>query len=241
MNFADYIAGIKFRFIKPHTPLIPLGFDRITQRLRLGVFLEILNTRLARRERETKRTLRSICNIPKMSTFAIGAIICEGVAQMPDKYAFVNVGVWHGFTFLSGMAGNGQKKCIGIDNFSEFGGPQEAFLERFDAHRDPNHRFYEMDYREYFSKVHREPIGFYVYDGNHSYSNQLMGLEAAEPFFSQGSVILIDDANYSHVRKATLDFIDKSPHEYDLLLDQKTFCNNHPTFWNGVMVLQRAG
>jgi hypothetical protein len=138
------------------------------------------------------------------------------------------------------MAGNGRKKCIGVDNFSEFGGPREAFLTRFNAYKGTSHRFFEMDYREYFSQVHREPIGFYVYDGNHSYSNQLTGLEAAEPFFSQGSIILIDDANYDHVRRATMDFIDKSSFEYKIVLDQTTFCNNHPTLWNGVIVLQRV-
>jgi hypothetical protein len=57
MDYAAYVAGITFRFIKPHTPLIPLGFDRITQRLRLGVFLEFVNTKLVHRERETKRSL----------------------------------------------------------------------------------------------------------------------------------------------------------------------------------------
>jgi len=29
------------------------------------------------------------------------------------------------------MIDNKKKKCIGIDNFSEFGGPKKLFLEKF--------------------------------------------------------------------------------------------------------------
>lgn len=239
MDCVDYIADITFRFIKPHTPIIPISFYRFTKWLKLGVFLEIVNTRLAYRERETKRVLRKLCNVPKMSTFAIGAMINQGVCQMPENHAFVNVGVWHGFTFLSGLVNNWQKRCIGVDNFTEFGGPREAFLKRFNNCRGPNHYFYEMDYVEYFSRIHSGPIGFYVYDGNHSYDSQLMGLRAAEPFLSENSIILIDDTNYDEVRKSTVDFIGDSSYKYEVILDQTTFCNYHPTLWNGVIVLQR--
>jgi Methyltransferase domain len=186
-----------------------------------------------------KHRLRQICEIPRMSTFAIGAMINHGVAQMPGSQAFVNVGVWHGFTFMCGIVGNPSKVCIGIDNFTQFGGPREAFISRFRKYRSAKKRFFDMDYREYFAKVHREPIGFYVYDGDHSYDNQLMGLQAAEPFFTKGCVVLVDDTNWLEPRSATMDFIAKSSYAYRILLDTTTCCNGHPTLWNGVMVLQR--
>lgn len=190
------------------------------------------------RERELKESMRRICNIPRMSTLAIGALINRGVSQMRDGEAFVNVGVWHGFTLLSGMANNTRKKCIGIDNFSEFGNPKQDFLIRFNTYKEPHHLFYEIDYIDYFSNVHREKIGFYIYDGCHDYINQIRGLKVAEPFFSEHAIILIDDINYDEVRKATMDFIASSLNEYRILLDVSTYCNHHPTFWNGVMVLQ---
>src|SRR5262249_7442379 len=96
------------------------------------------------------------------------------------------------------------------------------------------------DYREYFSKMHREPIGLYVYDGDHSYDNQLIGLQAAEPFFAKGCIILVDDTNWLEPRNATLDFISKSSYEYRILFDTTTCSNRHPTLWNGIMVLQRT-
>lgn len=238
MSFLDYISGITFRFIKPLTPWFPLSPANFTPWRRFGTFLEFFNTMIPYRERELKGSLRRICNIPRMSTLAIGALINRGVSQMRDGEAFVNIGVWHGFTLLSGMANNMGKRCIGVDNFSEFGNPKQAFLKRFDTYRRPQHSFYEMDYIDYFSRVHRGKIGFYIYDGCHDYINQIRGLKVAEPFFSEHAIILIDDINYDEVRKATMDFIAASPHEYRILLDVSTYCNHHPTFWNGVMLLQ---
>jgi hypothetical protein len=238
MGFIEYIYGITFRFIKPLTPWFPLSPAAFTPWRRFGTFLEFFNTMFPSRERELKQNLQRVCNIPRMSTLAIGALINRAVSQMRDGESFVNVGVWHGFTLLSGMVNNARKRCIGVDNFSEFGNPKQAFLTRFDSYKKPNHFFYEMDYLDYFSRVHRGKIGFYIYDGCHDYQNQIQGLKAAEPFFSENAIILIDDINYDDVKKATMDFIAASSHEYRILLEVTTYCNHHPTFWNGVMVLQ---
>jgi len=175
-----------------------------------------------------------------MSTFAIGAIINRTVADKAPDTCFVNVGVWNGFTLLSGMVGNRDKQCIGVDNFSEFGGPKEHFLRRFNEMKSHNHRFYEMDYREYFAKIHSGTIGFYIYDGYHSYESQMMGLKLAEPFIGENCIILVDDTNEGDPREATLDFISRGRTKYQMLLDVKTRGNKHPTFWNGIMVFRKC-
>jgi hypothetical protein len=157
---------------------------------------------------------------------------------MPTGQSFVNVGVWNGFTFLTGSASNPDRTCIGVDNFSESGGPREAFGERFERLAGPNHRFYEMDYRDYFSNKHSGPIGVYLYDGEHSYDNQWRGLEIAEPFFADDCVVVVDDTNWEEPHAATLDFLEASRRDYTVLLDRGTAGNGHPTLWNGIMVLQ---
>ena len=243
MSYSEYISGVSFRFIQPHT-LVPSGFrgsGALAKVLeRFNVVLGLLNTRLPDDERQMKTRLCEICKIPRMSTFAIGAMVNRAVSHLPDGQAFVNVGVWNGFTLLSGMVNNPQKTCIGIDNFSESGSPREAFNERFNKYKSENHYFYDMDYEEYFSTIHKEPIGFYIYDGNHTYENQLRGLEVAEPCFAENCIILIDDTNWSEPRQGTRGFISKSSYGYRVLLDQNTRSNRHPTFWNGVMILQRT-
>ena len=105
--------------------------------LKSGMPLDVLNTTLPEKHAEMKERLKEVCKVPRMSSFAVRAMINRGVSQLRPDECFVNVGVWNGFTFLSGVAHNPDVKCIGVDNFSEFGGPREAFLERFNKMKSP--------------------------------------------------------------------------------------------------------
>ena len=248
MDYRSYLSGISFCLIREDDP--PRASGRYVLAREAGPHaealelpnapLDVANTRLPCDERGMKRRLGPICTIPRMSTFAIGSIINHGVANMRRDQAFVNVGLWNGFTFLSGIIDNHELTCVGIDNFSQFGGPRDDFHRRFHRFKGAKHRYHDMDYVEYFEQIHTEPIGFYIYDGEHSYENQLRGLLVAEPFFADDCIILVDDINWLEPRQATMDFIDQSDNEYEFLLDRTTCGNEHPTWWNGIMVLQRA-
>ncbi|MGD0485262.1 MAG: class I SAM-dependent methyltransferase, partial [Gemmatimonadales bacterium] len=137
--------------------------------------------------------------------------------------------------------GNLDRRCVGVDDFSEFGGPRDAFLARFSAARSPLHTFHQMDYCDYFARKHRGPIGFYFYDGSHRYEHQLRGLEAAEPFLSPGGIILVDDTNDEEPSRATRDFLAARPGAFGTLFERRTAGNGHPTYWNGITLLQKAG
>lgn len=239
MNYIDFVQGISFKFYQPQ--MRPWLFNVWSKILnKFGYSLEILNTRLPAESSEMQERLSDICKIPRMSTYAIATMINKGVSEMPNEHSFVNVGVWNGFTFLAGMMKNAGKTCIGVDNFSEFGGPREQFLGRFRHYKSASHHFYDMDYREYFAKVHKGSIGFYIYDGEHSYENQLDGLKVAEPFFADGCIVLVDDTNLKAPRWALFDFIAQSKNKYKIILDASTQGNLHPTLWNGVIVLQKV-
>ena len=240
MNFANYVQQVSFRFLSPETHnRVLLKLNRTLRPLNIG--LELINTRLPERRKEMQAKLYEILKLPRMSTFAIGAIINKGVSEMSPDSSFVNVGVWHGFTLLAGLTENSEKTCIGVDNFSEFGGPREGFLKEFDRRKSSNHYFYDMDYKDYFANKHSGEIGLYLYDGEHSYENQLEGLQIAEPFFSESCCVLVDDTNWQEPRQATLDFIASSRYKYQILLDQGTGQNRHPTLWNGLFVFRRVG
>ena len=237
MKYSDFLKKIHFRFYRPSSRL--RGFSEITKLLRfINVSFEILNTSLPQEAILERSGLKTLCKIPRMSTYAIGAMINYGVSRMQPGTCFVNVGVWHGFTLLAGMIGNDNKKCIGVDNFSSFGGPQAQFRERFNRYKGTNHYFYEKDCVEYFSESHNDPIGFFLYDGNHSYKNQLLALQTAEPFFSKNCIIMIDDTNWEEPRQATLDFVANRSNKYQILRDTRTYSNRHPTLWNGIMIIQ---
>ncbi len=181
-----------------------------------------------------------LAGMPRMSTIGIGYLINAIVRGMNPSHAYLNVGVWQGFTFLAGLAGNSEKRCIGVDNFSQFGGPREESLAGYARYRSPSSAFHDMDYEAYFATEHAGPIGLYFYDGKHDYADQLRALELAEPFFSPDTLILVDDTNDEQVRGATLDFMRGRSGRYELLLDERTAGNSHPTFWNGLMILGPA-
>jgi hypothetical protein len=229
------VNGICFRSLRadePHTGVASELFHETP--------VDLEDTVLPVREKRSRRLLAKICRTRRMSTFAIGALIQEGVSRLEPGQAFVNVGVWCGFSLFAGMVGNPGKRCIGIDNFSEFGGPRGEFLSVFDRIRSPSHEFHELDWHDYFKKVHRAPIGFYVYDASHDYKSQLEGLRAAEPFFAENCRILVDDTNWAAPREATLKFLARRKGQYRILLDRRTCANGHPTFWNGIMLLEKV-
>jgi hypothetical protein len=177
----------------------------------------------------------------RMSTLANGYLIGAIARRLNPATAYLNVGTFEGFTLFSGMAGNAEGHAIGVDNFSQFGGPREKFFQGYRRYRTPRSEFYNMDYVKYFRDYHKAPVGFYVYDGPHDYENQKNGLVLAEPFLTRDAIIMVDDTNGEVERQATMDFIGGRTDEYKVLLDERTYGNEHPTFWNGVMLIGRSG
>src|SRR3972149_4825478 len=114
LEFADYVAGISFRYLTPERPR-STGFRVLAWLLRkLGLQVEVLNTRLPSEQWSMRRRLKEVCRVPRTATFAIGAIINRGVSQLPAGQAFVNVGVSNGYSLLCGLAGAGAPQHGGV-------------------------------------------------------------------------------------------------------------------------------
>lgn len=268
-DIKDFIQSIGFRFIQPHDVMtedflnnlmfllqkdgiqLDMEFEDLLSDLPLLssekrkklISLEFLNTAFKDEEIYKKR-LSKIALMPRMASLSIGVIINKIVSELKDDEVFLNVGTWCGFSLIAGMIDNPTKRCIGVDNFSQFtqtpiGHPKDIFLRFFQLYSTENHRFFELDYEEYFEKMHNENIGFYYYDGEHSYENQLKGLELADPYLRESSLVLIDDINIEDVQRASLDFVKRSK-RYEIIFQQKTAHNEHMTFWNGIMLLVKT-
>ena len=229
-SLEGFLAGISFAWLQPEDPLPQQLYDLV------GTAWERHNTIFAGDGEAILERFSRLDRVPRMSTVAIAAVLQKVVAEMPAELSFVNVGVWHGFSFLASLLDNQGKRCVGVDNFSQFGGPKQEFLARFEKLRSPEHHFYEMDYEHYFREKHTGQLGVYLYDGEHSYANQLKGLQVAEPYFAPGCIVLVDDTNWDEPRQASLDFVNQSSRNYQLLLDARSAANGHPTWWNGLMV-----
>ncbi|MSP49664.1 MAG: hypothetical protein EXQ95_10100 [Alphaproteobacteria bacterium] len=239
MSHDDLLSEIRpnihFRHFTPDSQIKNAGVVIDTYSARLDVFNTVIN------DASPINVDPFLHAMTRMSTIANGYMINAITKRLNPGGVYLNVGTFEGFTFFCGMAGNETRHCIGVDNFSQFGGPREKFFQGYRRYKSKKSEFYNMDYVKYFKDYHKLPIGFYVYDGPHDYDNQLNGLKVAEPFFSSDTLILVDDTNDDVVRNATLDFIAGRTDKYRILLDEKTAGNEHPTFWNGIMLIGHNG
>ncbi len=239
MTVQDAFQSIRFRFLQPTTP-IPKAIGALLIRLfRIPqCLIDQCNTVVPFLDNSHARALRRASRMQKMSTYAVGAIINEAVRQMPEGTCYLNIGTWKGFSLFAGMAGNPDRWCIGVDSFVEFGGPRSAFLRRFQRLRTDAHEFFNTDWREYM-RMHTRKIGVFFYDAAHDEQSQFDSLMIADPFIVPGGVVIVDDTNWQGPRDAVNAFLSQKKN-YELIIDQATAGNCHPTFWNGLMILRKC-
>jgi hypothetical protein len=191
------------------------------------------------RNEQTWEALNKIQHIERMSTWAVAGIINWAVSQTKYDHAYLDIGVWHGYTMLAGMIGNDDKRCVGVDNFSQFDKPRDEFVDLFDTFASPKHEFYEMDFHDYLRKAHVGPLGVYLFDGPHDYNSQKAGLELALPYMAPGCLVLVDDTDWVDPRRATTNFLNRHKELFRLAVDRKGEQPSDPNWWNGLMILER--
>lgn len=240
MDYAGYVRGITFRLLQPERPR-PEGFralDRLARKS--GLNLEMWMTVLPEEQEVMQRRLRPHWRLKGRSTFAIGAIINRAVADLASDQMYLAIGVERGFPLLAGMAGNRKKHCLGLEGHFRSPEVREMFLTRFERRRRPEHDFREGSFRDYLSGRHDGVIGFCSCTGLRTFEDQFDALRMAEPFFAAGALILIHEANRIAIRRGLEAFLSGSATRYRSLLDVRTPRSGHPTFGNGVVLLQQG-
>jgi hypothetical protein len=116
---------------------------------------------------------------------------------------YLEVGSWKGSTACSAMSNN-KATITCIDNWSEFGGPKQEFLENTSKYtnKDINFTFKEAN----CSTVDYTAIGkynVYLYDGHHSEMSQYYGIIQAQPALDDVYIQIVDDYNWAEVRRGT--------------------------------------
>ena len=191
---------------------------------------------------ESEKLKKALLQIDSMSTYATGHLINQICKKLKNDQLYLNIGCWKGFSLIAGMI---ETNCqvIGVDNFSEFGGPKETLVQNFNKYKNIKlHKFYELDYIDFFNKFEKEKksINFYFYDGEHSYKNQYENLILVDQFLANDAIIMIDDINFIDVENASKDFVSKYSKNYKILREIKTANNHcHPSYWNGLMFIKK--
>ena len=180
---------------------------------------------------------------------------CAALAAA-DGACYVEVGVFRGYTLCSVAAAAPEMACFGIDNFVQFdpaGENRRIVSEGLARHAHGNAVLIDADFEEALrslpERIGARRIAVYFVDGPHDYRSQFLSLELARPHFAPQAVIVIDDCNYEHVRRANADWLRCNP-EFALLFE--AYSAAHPDhlsgpqlvtaragWWNGVNVLVR--
>ena len=129
----------------------------------------------------------------------------NNLVSMEDA-RYLEIGVWKGSTLCSAMFKN-EARCVGVDNWSEFGGPKKFFQERFDLYKGENDAtFIESDCWE----IDPDTLGkfnIYTYDGEHTEESHYKALSHFFVCLDDKFIFIVDDWNWSNVRDGTMNSI----------------------------------
>lgn len=168
----------------------------------------------------------------------------NNLVGLVDDARYLEIGSWAGSTACSALFGNKVTSTC-IDNWSEFGGPKDAFLQNIEDVKssDINFTFIEQDFR----KVDYNKIGkfnVYMFDGPHSEQDQYDGVAIAQPALDDTYILIVDDYNGHNVRAGTeraikdlnlnviasIDIMTRSDNEHPIISHQ------HSDWHNGYLV-----
>ena len=125
---------------------------------------------------------------------------------------YLEIGVYMGGTLTKLAENNKNIRCIGVDDFSLFNknkNNHQIIKNKIKENKLKNISIINKDFEEAISilKKKKIKIGVLFIDAAHDYRSQLIALFAYYDLLSKNSLIIVDDCNYYHVRKANNDFL----------------------------------
>ena len=155
---------------------------------------------------------------------------------------YLEVGTWKGSSFVSSLYKN-KINAIAIDNWAEFNGPKQEFIENVNRFIDYEYNFIEKDSFEITQDdifdIYKS-VDIYLYDGCHEYESHKKAITHFSKFLSKFSIIIIDDWRtdgvWERVQRGTYDGLKESGltvhHSVEKITHQEN--NGASEYWNGV-------
>ena len=162
-----------------------------------------MKSSLARVQSETCSPLSDgVRQIEGMSGQKYRLLINQLVGSLPDA-RYLEIGSWAGSTAAAALCGN-KVGALCIDNWSQFGGPREAFFANIKKVLTSDIRLdvIESDFRAVdYNKI--GAFNIYLFDGPHAEKDQYDGVMIAQPALTNPFILIVDDWNWSEVRLGT--------------------------------------
>lgn len=168
----------------------------------------------------------------------------NNLCSMPNT-RYLEIGSWKGSSIAAAMCRNSMDTCVAIDNWSEFGGPKDEFIDVFNRYKGRNNAtFVEGDCFDptIIESLTPHRFNIYMYDGYHSEDAQYNALVKYMPCLDDTFIWVVDDWNAPEVRNGTFRAIRDTG--VRVLWKQETrltWDNSHTetslarsTWWNGL-------
>ena len=145
-----------------------------------------------------------------------------------DDARYLEIGTWKGSSVCSAMCNN-KATVVCIDNWSEFGGPKQEFLENFEKFKGENNaRFIESDC--FAVDITTLPkFNVYMFDGNHEEESHYKALVHFYDCMDDEFIFIVDDWNWKKVRDGARESFRKL--NLEILYETEirtTFDDTHP-------------
>lgn len=173
---------------------------------------------------------------------------------MKKDEVYLEIGVFQGYTLINNGLSNKNKVFFGIDNFSDVNkdmNNEKIVRSRISENNLKNTNLIKGDFKNILLNLKKyigeRKISVLFIDGPHDYRSQFLCLEYSKEFLSNNSVIIIDDSNFNHVRRANKDWL-KANKQFKLIFEK--YYKKHPKissllekkelkneWWNGVNII----
>jgi hypothetical protein len=143
-------------------------------------------------------------NLHGMSGKKYRALINSLIKLIPNP-RYLEIGSYIGSTACAAISRN-KLKATCVDNWSQFGGPKDAFLSNINAcliNSQCEFQLIENDFR----KVDYNNIGkfnVYMFDGPHEAIDQYEGVTMIQKALDDTYILIVDDYNHDLIRENTI-------------------------------------
>lgn len=203
--------------------------------------------------RKVKHFLNNLCSLDKTSTdLALPSETLQTSNELimenkndycaHDGIVYLEIGVWKGATFNAALYNNKKSimQAVGIDNWSEFGGPKQEFSENCSLYiNDIPYQFYNHDaFTIERENLFRAPVDIYFYDGGHSEAAHEKALTYYDPLLAQSFILIVDDWNWKRVQNGTRKAFKKLKYRilFERALPADPQGSDPKQWWNGLYV-----
>ena len=172
------------------------------------------------------------------------AVLKAAVDALPDGEAYLEVGTFKGRSICGALIDGSDRTVVAVENFQEFGmAGQDARDELMTnlaglTATAPGFRLLEGDCYELLTDpdVVGEPVGVYFFDGAHTWVAHYLALGVVEHLLADEALVLVDDATWPVVRRATMRYVRRHP-GWSVVRVFEAETDHDPRWANGLLLL----